>query len=324
MTPRLALALVILVIPVAAGAGMAYGMRGAPLHRRLATLLYPASQLAILLFLTWCFVTYELSWWVGWLLCGLSVFCAAGDVVLFRALHAAEQRDLALARVRLLSEQIDLQRAHAEALERSIEASRGSLERVREQLDRADELLACADGAQAALTLERASDLMAAGRVRRCENRLVDALLAGKAQTCAEEKIELACDVAVPDDLELPGADLCAVFANLLDNAIVACRTAPPDRRRIEVAAHMRGGFLVVAVTNGCADETPAAPGTPARHRRALDAVAARPEAALPEHGWGTLILEGIARSHGGTFEARRTGETFCATVTLEAQGAGR
>lgn len=317
MAARIALISAAFLVHTACSLALVFGMPDVPLRRRFVNLLYPLSQLAILAFLGGCFVHFELPWWTGAVVAALAVACSAGNVALFKALYAAERRDIARTRMRLLQEQVELQRAHAEELSRDIAASQESLARVDAELARAAEQLARREAPAASQTLRRAADLVAAGRSRLCEHRVVDALVAGKRRACAEAGIAFDCDLAVPDDLDLPDTDLCAVFANLLDNAIAACRAAQPEQRFVDVTAFVRGGFLVVRVRNGCA----AADGG---RRAGAAALPARVEGKLPEHGWGTLILASVAKSHGGAFEAHREGAdgtVFCATVTLQAEG---
>ncbi|PKM74020.1 MAG: hypothetical protein CVU91_02975 [Firmicutes bacterium HGW-Firmicutes-16] len=58
---------------------------------------------------------------------------------------------------------------------------------------------------------------------RFCENNVVNAVLAAKQQIMEQKEITADFFVVLPADLSVEAVDLCAVFANSLDNSIEAC-----------------------------------------------------------------------------------------------------
>jgi len=74
-------------------------------------------------------------------------------------------------------------------------------------------------------------------RRRYCENQIVNAVLQNKSARIEQSEIQSSFSVSLPSDLPLQDIDLCALFANGLDNAIEACLVLPPDTRRLSVRA---------------------------------------------------------------------------------------
>jgi len=105
----------------------------------------------------------------------------------------------------------------------------------------------------------------------------------------------------IPEELPVPGVELYAVFANVLDNAIKACG-GTPDTCFIDLKAHMAGGFFVFKAVNSAA--------TAFRKPRSRDR--------LSEHGWGLSILQEIAARHGGELKTEQTAHTFQTTIWLK------
>ena len=79
-----------------------------------------------------------------------------------------------------------------------------------------------------------------------------------KAADAHEIGVRFAVQLHVPLDLALPSAEICAVFSNLIDNALTACRLVAPDQRYVSVAARIWGRYFVVDVENSCASDDPA------------------------------------------------------------------
>lgn len=91
---------------------------------------------------------------------------------------------------------------------------------------------------------------------RFCENNVVNAVLAAKQQLMEQKEITADFSVALPADLSVEAVDLCAVFANSLDNAIEACEKLPADQRRIIVKARADKGLFVLRVQNPIKEKT--------------------------------------------------------------------
>lgn len=84
-----------------------------------------------------------------------------------------------------------------------------------------------------------------------CSNQSVNAIVSYFASQCDEEGIKFSGKINVPaDDSTFEDIDLCAVFGNLLENAVEACRRIEGDDRFIRVSSICHLGTLTIAVDN--------------------------------------------------------------------------
>ena len=125
-----------------------------------------------------------------------------------------------------------------------------------------------------------------------CRHKAVDALCATIIPALRRDGVACDLDIDLDDDCPLPSAELCALFANLLDNAGTACLALPRGRRRMTLRAHVVLDCLVIETSN-------AAASPPSRRFRGVAAHGRR----FASHGWGLSIIRGVAERHGGTFD---------------------
>ena len=90
----------------------------------------------------------------------------------------------------------------------------------------------------------------------------LDALLAEKLSQAREADVEAICAIAIPQTLPFDDLDLCALFGNLLDNALHACQDLPPEQRRFTLRTSIRGKLLVVESANPTPPGHTVTPGT--------------------------------------------------------------
>lgn len=308
MVVRNVIAACVLLLMCAFMAVLARRLRGVATSRLLINLLFPLSQLCIVAFLFFHAIAYDLSLWMFALVAIVGILCGPVDLLLFKALEESEKRELSRERVRLLEEQLQAQEEYLQRLAADIEEARRIREDVGRELAAVDELLEQCEAERASQGLMRAVSLMDPVRKRSCEHRVVDALVAMKAAACEESGIRLELDLALADDISLSSVELCAVFSNLLDNAINACVEVPEGARFVELKARVDAGYLVVRMENSCAPEKPG------ERRRA----SRRRSDHLSEHGWGLGILETLADRHDGKLETSREGDVFRTAVILK------
>ncbi|HJE20972.1 MAG TPA: hypothetical protein K8V31_01740, partial [Bifidobacterium pullorum] len=209
------------------------GLEGTTVGRRAVNMLYPLSQMA---FIGYNMVSLHLGGDVRYrvpyalLLAAFAVLCAMGDVALFRNLAEAEKALLYRERRARLERQLYAQRRHLRTLHRELDKAMAVDEVIETRLAEARTALARRD---ADAVYAWCADLSA--RLPRCRafcrHKAVDALCATIIPALRRDGVACDLDIDLDDDCPLPSAELCALFANLLDNAGTACLALPRDRR---------------------------------------------------------------------------------------------
>ena len=164
--------------------------------------------------------------------------------------------------------------------------------------------------------IAQATQSLSPREARLCDNSAVDALLASKASQCAELEVPFATNVVVPAQTSIPDSELCAVFSNLIDNAMnaskelakeQACADKNVQEPFIEVDALVAAGYLSVRVRNACLE-----------HRSRPRHAHKQPRGINDMHGWGKSIVAIIARRHDGSFTCVAENGVYLARVTLK------
>ena len=293
------------------------GMRDMPIKRRLANMLYPTSQLFLLLFAIGGSCLFSLST-MFIVLAGL--FGLVGviyDIDLFKVLIVSERKDMAIARSHQLEQQLAAQERRAEELTQEIVRARTIQKVMFDQLRQLKRHLADNDPQAARDLIAQVTKSLSPHEVHLCDNPAVDALLASKASQCAELGIPFATNVVVPVQTSIPDAELCAVFSNLIDNAMnaskelvegeQACADKNAQEPFIEVDALIAAGYLSVRVRNACLE-----------HRSRPHHTHKQPHSINDMHGWGKSIVALIAHRHNGSFTCVAENGVHLARVTLK------
>ena len=270
----------------------------------LYALLFPASQAALLGVLLTLLAEHGMTAGMWILMILLSVLCALCDWLLFRTLKQLTLRRLTEAREQALAESVTMQERRAAALEKEAAEAEAVRAQIRAHLDKAEELLRQRQTEALRDCVEEAAQAACRRTARRCEHPVADAVLGEKLSACERAGVAVHCTAAIPRDLTLGSAELCAVLSNLLDNAAAACAECPPERRFLRVEARVAGGYLTLRVVNS-------APSAPVRRPRA---------AYLAEHGWGLSIVETLAGRSGGRMVTEPGDGQFAVTVWLRAE----
>ena len=291
-------------------------MRDMPIKRRLANMLYPASQLALLLFAIGGSCIFSLS---TMFIVLVGLFGLAGviyDVDLFKVLIVSERKDMAIARSHQLEQQLAAQERRADELTQEIVRAQAIQKAMSNQLRQLKMHLADNDPQAARDLLAQATQSLSPRKAHLCDNSAVDALLASKASQCAELEVPFATNVVVPAQTSIPDSELCAVFSNLIDNAMnaskelakeQACADKNVQEPFIEVDAMVAAGYLSVRVRNACLE-----------HRSRPRHAHKQPRGINDMHGWGKSIVAIIARRHDGSFTCVAENGVYLARVTLK------
>lgn len=194
-------------------------------HRKRIVLhaLFPLSQAAFI-GLQMLYAIHNDDWTYAAVLVCCSFICAIIGTTLVRHLVAAQMREEETNRVRLLEVQTEAQRRRMEELRQESIGVRDDYRRFLARLDRLDDdLRRGSDEHHAQIAIHDAADALCAHTTRFCDNLAVDALLSMKMQEAQRNGIDLHCDAQVGKVTPLSDVELCAVFANLCDNALHAC-----------------------------------------------------------------------------------------------------
>ncbi len=331
-TCNLALLAIVAVCFMASTAMLMRRFGGRRRTQRIAQLLFPASQFAVVALLVACCVVYELPLYESVVFACLGIACLPVDARLFRALDRSFDMEAEEMRARMLAEQLEVQQAcQRHARVEAAEAARVRRSMI-EQLRAADAQLDERSAAGAARDLERAVEIAGTRALRLCQNHAVDALLQVKSHAAREAGIDFTASADVPMDLDLPEVEVCGVLANLIDNAMNATAALDRGRRLVKVSVRVRANFLVVTVGNSCVapagvkgapcqGEAPAGASRPAL--APWTQTASRPSLAV-EHGWGQGIVNSIAKRHGGSFDVSYDDEgLYIARVVMAIDGRG-
>lgn len=81
-------------------------------------------------------------------------------------------------------------------------------------------------------------------------NIVVDILLSEKLSYAQKIGIDVRCDVSIPNIVRLDDFDLCAIFANAIDNAIKACASLEDKDKFINIIAKQNNSFLIIDMQN--------------------------------------------------------------------------
>ena len=135
-------------------------------------------------------------------------------------------------------------------------------------------------------------DIGRTGKNRYTGNPVVDAVIESKIRSCSDEGIVLECSGTLPTDLNIRAVNLCSIAANLLDNAIHACKSLNSDQMpKICFAVSVQEERMIFSCEN------PVPPGFRLNEKEPeLD----------QEHGWGLSILRSIANDYGGSLEIQQ------------------
>ena len=144
-----------------------------------------------------------------------------------------------------------------------------------------------------------------------CGDATVNAVLSVKEEQMEHYGIRLEAKIDIPKELPFEKRDICALFANALDNAAEACRKLEEDRRKIMLRSKAQKGLFCLEVTNPVESAA----------RESDDGVVSgiRKEEGLPQtskpdkenHGIGLRSMKEIVERYCGAMELKAEGEVF-------------
>ena len=208
----------------------------------------------------------------------------------------------------LLSAQLEKQEIRGRELEETVQEAYEVRCDIAENIALAGRLLEEREGQQAKDKLQGLVDNISL-KYMYSNNKIADAVLADKAKLCGEYGIRLDGRLELPDNIPLTGARLCVVLANILDNAIRACRkmsdAKPSDVEKtplyIKLSAKEQAGFLII------------------RQENSFDGVIEdRRNGVFSEHGLGLGIVRSIAEEMGGMLVTEQKDNIYITNVGVK------
>lgn len=141
-----------------------------------------------------------------------------------------------------------------------------------------------------------------------CDNKIVNAVLAGKEQEA--EKLGIKCNFKVADDFSVDFVsqeDLITILANLIENAVEAASGLPEGAGWIEVKLYMTEGgrFAWIHIRNSC------------RSDAGNYGIGKSSKKEKRGHGYGLKGVEKLAHKYGGFFECGCSEEVFQVRLLL-------
>lgn len=153
-------------------------------------------------------------------------------------------------------------------------------------------------------------ELLESGAITRtlnyCGDSTINAVLSVKENVLKQQHIVCEWKLDIPKELPFEKADICALYANALDNAIEACKMAAEKQRKITLESRAAKGVLVLKMTNTCCVLKP-------------DYLLKKTGNLLPKttkkdsknHGYGLRSMEESVRKYGGSMEVHRDEDVF-------------
>lgn len=133
-----------------------------------------------------------------------------------------------------------------------------------------------------------------------CMDTTVNAVLTVKNNLMERYGISMESAIDIPAELPFDRTDICALYANALDNAIEACMKLPEDKRRIVLKSKAQKGLFCLEISNPVFVFS--------------KDISALPPTSKPDkvnHGFGLKSIKEIVERYHGSLELRTENNVF-------------
>ena len=138
-----------------------------------------------------------------------------------------------------------------------------------------------------------------------CENREIDAIAAHFTSLAASNQAEIVWFLDLPQTLPWEVSDLCALFCNLIENAIHAVKKVAPEQRKINLTSRMLSeAMLGISIDNPYIGEI-------RFDKNGL------PKSDQNHHGTGMSSIASIVSRYNGTLEIKSENGNFSVNILL-------
>ncbi|MGI6011311.1 MAG: GHKL domain-containing protein [Ruminococcus sp.] len=140
-----------------------------------------------------------------------------------------------------------------------------------------------------------------------CENRVVNIVMNLKVMMAREKDISVEYSIDIPERAGIDRVDLCALFANSLDNSIEACSRLKHEKKEIRITARCQKGLLVLQISN------PLEKVPKIRNGNILSSKTDK-----EKHGYGLTSIRDIAGRYNGYMEIKMEDKVFSLLVWMK------
>lgn len=152
--------------------------------------------------------------------------------------------------------------------------------------------------------VEQYSEAIEETRVTRyCSNAVIDAVLSSYLQQAARKGIQVNAAIQLPDELPVSEAELAAVFANAIENAINACEKLEIQDRRMDVQSLTAPRFMIQISNSFDGNVEFGDDCIPISHK--------------PGHGLGTRSIAAFCEKHGAYYEFKAEDKKFSLRIVF-------
>lgn len=141
-----------------------------------------------------------------------------------------------------------------------------------------------------------------------CGDSTINAVLTTKQGLMRQKGVRFLPKVDIKEELPFEKADICAIFANALDNAVEGCMELEESLREIHLDARTGKGILAVNIQNACKSTE----SNGSKERSAgRDMLPGTTKKDAQNHGFGLRSIQETVKKYGGSMEIERKEETF-------------
>ncbi len=131
-------------------------------------------------------------------------------------------------------------------------------------------------------------------------NRILDLVISQKRSVAKRKEIDFQIQASRLPQLSIKDSEICALFGNLLDNAIEACEKIQSDKRWIVLNINTQESLMYICISNNVA-------AIPQKKKERF--VSEKPNKSM--HGFGLKSVERIVKRHGGLISYDTKGDSF-------------
>lgn len=128
-----------------------------------------------------------------------------------------------------------------------------------------------------------------------CLNPVIDAVVSSKIKEANAANIQINVDLKVPEKEILSSSELCAIFSNILDNAINACISVEKEKRIISLTSKKANDYWIIICENSYIDKSKIK----------------KENSIINNHGWGLEIIKDIVSRHNGEIQIEKNDDKF-------------